>query len=48
MLTEFNELLTNPEQYVCAYQDGEIFIDLISPVPGQLKQSWTIEGGSVV
>jgi hypothetical protein len=32
MLTEFNDLLTNPEQYVC--RDGEIFFDLISPVPG--------------
>ena len=34
MLTEFNDLLTNSEQYLCAYRDGEIFFDLISPVPG--------------
>ena len=34
MLTEFNDLLTNPEQYVCAYRDGEIFFDLISTVSG--------------
>jgi hypothetical protein len=34
MLTEFNDLLTNPEQYVCVCRDGEIFFDLISPVPG--------------
>ena len=25
MLTEFNDLLTNPEQYFCVYWDGEIF-----------------------
>jgi hypothetical protein len=29
MLTEFNELLTNPEQYFCVYRD-----DLISLVSG--------------
>jgi len=34
MLTQFNELLANPEQYVCVLRDGEIFIDLISLVPG--------------
>ena len=34
MLTQFNEFLTNPEQYVCVHRDGEIFIDLISLVPG--------------
>ena len=34
MLTEFNDLLTNPEQYSCAYRDGEIFFDLISLVLG--------------
>jgi hypothetical protein len=34
MLTEFNDLLTNSGQYLCAYRDGEIFFDLISLVPG--------------
>jgi hypothetical protein len=34
MLTQFNDLLTNPEQYVCVCRDGEIFIDLISLIPG--------------
>jgi hypothetical protein len=34
MLTEFNDLLTNPEQYVCDYRNGEIFFDLISLVSG--------------
>ena len=34
MLTEFNDLLTNPEQYVCVYRDGEIFFDFISTVSG--------------
>ena len=34
MLTEFNDLLTNTEQYICAYRDGEIFFDLISLVLG--------------
>jgi hypothetical protein len=34
MLTEFNDLLTNPKQYVCVYRDGEIFFDLISLVSG--------------
>ena len=28
MLTEFNDLLANPEQYSCVYRDGEIFFDL--------------------
>ena len=46
MLTEFNDLLTNPEQYVCVHRDGEIFFDPISLV--QLRQSWTIDGGSDV
>jgi hypothetical protein len=48
MLTEFNDLLTNLEQYVCVYRDGEISFDLISLVPGQLRQSWTTEGDSDV
>jgi len=34
MLTEFSDLLTKPEHYVCVHRDGEIFVDLISPVPG--------------
>jgi len=34
MLTEFNDLLANPEQYSCVYRDGEIFFDLISLVLG--------------
>ncbi len=34
ILTEFNELLANPEQYSCVYRDGEIFCDLISLVLG--------------
>jgi hypothetical protein len=34
MLTEFNDLLTNPEQYFCVYRDGKIFFNLISLVPG--------------
>jgi hypothetical protein len=34
MLTEFDDLLANPEQYICAYRDGEIFFDLISLVLG--------------
>ena len=29
MLTQFIELLTSPEHYVCVYRDGEIFIDPI-------------------
>jgi hypothetical protein len=33
MLTEFNDLLANPEQYSWVYRDGEIFFDLISQVP---------------
>ena len=28
MLTEFNDLLTDPQRYVCAYRDGEIFFGL--------------------
>jgi len=34
MLTEFNDLLANPEQYSWVYRDGEIFFDLISLVSG--------------
>jgi hypothetical protein len=34
MLTEFNDLLAKPEQYVCVYLDGEIFFHLISLVSG--------------
>ena len=34
MLTEFNDLLANPEQYSCVCRDGEVFFDLISLVLG--------------
>jgi len=28
-LTQFIELLASPEQYVCVYRDGEVYIDAI-------------------
>ena len=41
MLTEFNDLLANPEQYSCVYRDGEIFFCLLytSPNPRDRTRS---------
>jgi hypothetical protein len=30
MLTDIAFLLSNPEQYVCCYRDGEIYIELVT------------------
>lgn len=34
MLTEIAVLLSSPEQYVCCYRDGEIYIET-APVAGE-------------